>query len=51
MSVEVWDQASGQNNVLQVENQFFDLALSQQEKHFLLQIICNSVKKLNYFLL
>ena len=25
MSVEVWDQASGQNHVLQVENQFFNL--------------------------
>ena len=24
-SVEVWDQASGQNHVLQVENQFFTL--------------------------
>ena len=23
MSVEVWDQANGQNHVLQVENQFF----------------------------
>ena len=31
MSVEVWDQASVQNHVLQVENQFFNLALSQQE--------------------
>ena len=33
MSAEVWDQASGQNHVPQVENQFFDLALSQQEAH------------------
>ena len=33
MSEEVWDQASGQNHVLQVENQFFNLALSQQEAH------------------
>ena len=33
MSVEVWDQASGQNHVLQVENQFFNLACSQQEAH------------------
>ena len=33
MSVEVWDQASGQNHVLQVENQVFNLALSQQEAH------------------
>ena len=31
IGVEVWDQASGQNLVLQVENQFFNLALSQQE--------------------
>ena len=31
MSVEVWDQASGQNHVLQVENHFLNLALSQQE--------------------
>ena len=31
MSVEVWDHASVQNHVLQVENQFFNLALSQQE--------------------
>ena len=31
MSVEVWDQASVQNHVLHVENQFFflNLALSQ----------------------
>ena len=31
MSEEVWDQASGQNHVLQVENQFFNLPCSQQE--------------------
>ena len=29
MSVEVWDQASDQNHVLQVENQFFNLLCSQ----------------------
>ena len=29
MSVGVWDHASGQNHVLQVENQFFNLACSQ----------------------
>ena len=34
MSVEFWDQASGQNHVLQVENQFFSLALSQQEPQY-----------------
>ena len=33
MSAEVWDQASGQNHELQVENELFDLALSQQEAH------------------
>ena len=33
MSVEVWDQASGQKHVLQVENQLFNLALSQQGTH------------------
>ena len=33
MSIEVWDQASGQNHVLQVENQVFNLVLSQQEAH------------------
>ena len=31
MSVEVSDQASCQDHVLQVENQFFNLSLSQQE--------------------
>ena len=31
MNVEVWNQASGQNHVLQVENQFFNLACLQQE--------------------
>ena len=31
MNVEVWHQASGQNYVLQVENQFINLELSQQE--------------------
>ena len=28
MNVEVWDQASGQNHVLQVEDQFFNRALA-----------------------
>ena len=32
MSVEVWDQASGQNHVLQVENQVFSLALSHSKR-------------------
>ena len=31
MNVEVWDLASAQNHVLQVENQFINLTLSQQE--------------------
>ena len=31
MSIAVWDQASGENHVLQVEDQFFNLACSQQE--------------------
>ena len=31
--VEVWDPASGQNHVLSAENQFFNLAHSQQEAH------------------
>ena len=31
INVEVWDQASCQKHVLQVENQFINLALSQQE--------------------
>ena len=33
MSVEAWDQASGQNYVSSVENQFFNIALSQQGAH------------------
>ena len=33
MSVKVWDQASGQNHALQVENKVFNLALLQQETH------------------
>ena len=38
MSVEVWNQASGQNHVLQVENQFFNLARSQMENMMKIEI-------------
>ena len=31
MNAEIWDQASGENYVLEVENQFINLALSQQK--------------------
>ena len=31
MNAEAWDQASGETYVLEVENQFINLALSQQK--------------------
>ena len=42
MSVKLWDQASGQNHVLQVENQVFNLALLQQEAHPPCPVSCAS---------